>query len=36
MNRITTKLQDILADVAATVWLARHSGTDRLVQLLTR
>lgn len=36
MNTITMKLQEILADMAAALWLARHSGSQRLVVLFNR
>lgn len=36
MNKITARVQEMLADVAATLWLARHSAATRLDTLLDR
>ncbi len=36
MNRIATLIQDMAADVAAALWLARHPASDRLAILFGR
>ncbi len=36
MNRIATLLQDMIADVAAAIWLARYPGSNTLAAVLDR